>query len=112
MLKYLSEHPGIRVRHLVLVAPWIGISDDVVGGLNDYFSNLKLDPNLPERIGRIDLFVSSDDVSAVIQSVEKIKGIYGDKITYHEFTNKGHFREQDMGTRAFLELWEVCKSEI
>ncbi|MDR1207232.1 MAG: alpha/beta hydrolase [Rickettsiales bacterium] len=108
LLKYLSEHPEIEIKHLVLVAPWI----DPDRLLNNYYTNLELDKSLPDRVGQIDLFVSSDDMDMVLRSVAKIKEIYGDKIIYHEFNDKGHFTESDMGTKEFPELWEVCKSQI
>jgi predicted alpha/beta hydrolase family esterase len=110
LLKYLSEHPEIRIRHLVLVAPWIGAG--VPTNKFKYFEDFKLDPKLYERIKQMDLFVSSDDMDIIIQSVEKIKEVYGNKIILHEFKDKGHFSETDMGTREFPELWEVCKSQI
>jgi predicted alpha/beta hydrolase family esterase len=108
LLKYLSQHPEIKVKHLVLVAPWLDPNHD----LGNYFKEFELDKNLPKRIGHIDLFVSTDDMDWVIQSVNKIKEVYGDKITYHEFSDKGHFREANMGTKEFPELWEVCKTQI
>ncbi|MDR1025905.1 MAG: hypothetical protein LBL47_00765, partial [Lactobacillus sp.] len=91
-----------------LVAPWI----DPEHELGDYYANLRLDKDLPKRVERIDLFVSSDDMDVVLKSVAKIKDTYGNKIQYHEFTNKGHFTETEMGTKEFPELWECCKLQI
>ncbi|MCL2439365.1 MAG: alpha/beta hydrolase [Alphaproteobacteria bacterium] len=105
LLKYLSERPEIRVRHLVLVAPWI----DPQRKLGDYFANLRLDKNLPERVGRIDLIYSENDREGVIESTEKI--LEALPLTNVMRLSKGHFNEEDMG-REFPELWEVCKSEV
>jgi hypothetical protein len=38
--------------------------------------------------------------------VDKLKNVYGDKITYHEFSDKGHFVEGTIG-REFPELMDV-----
>jgi alpha-beta hydrolase superfamily lysophospholipase len=66
LLKYLSLNPQIKIKHLVLVAPWL----DPTRELGDYFDFI-LDANLPERAERIDLFYSTDDMSWVLESVKK-----------------------------------------
>ncbi|MCL2017614.1 MAG: hypothetical protein FWG80_02490 [Alphaproteobacteria bacterium] len=107
LLKYLGENPELKARHLVLVAPWIGFGEP----LNYYFENLELDPDLPNRINRIDLFYSTNDIAGVQESVKKIMEIYPN-INMHNMGDKGHLRADDFGTHEFPELWEVCKSEI
>lgn len=106
LLKYLSEHPEIKIRHLVLVAPGIGLQSE----LKNY--EVTLDKNLPDRVKRMDLFYSKDEpIEKVRESFKKITETYPN-INIHLFENKGHFRESDMGTKEFPELWEVCKGEI
>lgn len=106
LLKYLSEHPDIKIRHLILVAPGIGLGNE----LKNY--KVDLDPNLPQRVGRIDIFYSNDEkIDRVRESFKEITEIYPN-INIHIFDNHGHFTETDMGTKEFPELWEICKSEI
>lgn len=107
LLKYLSQHPDIKVRHLVLVAPFL----DPTGLLKNYYSDLQLDPDLPKRIGRIDLFYSTNDLQVIQTSVKKIIETYPN-INIHNCGEMGHFRETEIGTKEFPRLWEICKSEI
>ncbi|MDR1361153.1 MAG: alpha/beta hydrolase family protein [Rickettsiales bacterium] len=107
LVRYLSENPGIKIKHLVLVAPWM----DGHNILGDYF-DFTIDINLPERIEKMDFFYSTDDESPYIQETfDKILKIFPN-INAHKFSDKGHFTESDMKTIEFPELWEVCKSEI
>ncbi|MDR2686079.1 MAG: alpha/beta hydrolase [Rickettsiales bacterium] len=101
-LKYLSLNPQIKVKRLILVAPWIDIDREHPA----FFADWKIDANLSARCGRIDLFVSSDDMDIILKSVDKIKSVYGDKIEYHEFNDKGHFSWGCIG-RTFPELLEI-----
>ena len=101
-LKYLSNNPDIRVKQLILVAPWIDPENKHL----TFFADLNLDKNLPARCGQIDLFISSDDMPRILKSFEKIKETYGDKIKYHEFNDKEHFSWSCIG-RDFPELLKV-----
>ncbi len=102
-LKYLSQNPQIKIKQLVLVAPWI----NPLGEPTDFFDNFILDKDLAMRCGQIDLFISSDDHERILKSFDKIKDVYGDKINYHKCDDKGHFSE-DIGAE-FPELLPVIK---
>ena len=102
LLKYLSMNPHIEIGHLILVAPWLDIDREHP----TFFADFELDANLRKRIKQIDLFYSADDMDIIIKSVAKIKAVYGNDIVYHEFANKGHFCEDEIGT-IFPELLQV-----
>jgi predicted alpha/beta hydrolase family esterase len=102
LLKYLSLNPSVKIDHLILVAPWL----DIEQKLPTFFKDLELDKNLSQRVHKIDLFESEDDMDSVKSSVSKIKEIYGDQIIYHKFSNSGHFCEGDIG-KEFPELLDV-----
>ena len=104
ILKYLSLNPQVRPAHLILVAPWI----DVDGDHPTFFKDFDPDVALPNRVDQIDLLYSTDDMDIVVKSVDKIKQVYGDKINYHEFANKGHFCLDDIGL-TFPELLKIIK---
>jgi predicted alpha/beta hydrolase family esterase len=101
-LKYLSENPGIKIRQLVLVAPWI----DTLREHPTFFADFELAPDLPTRAGQIDLFISSDDDLRIQKSFEKIVATYGDKIIYHKFSDREHFSNPTVG---FPEIFPVVK---
>lgn len=108
LLKYLSRHPNVRARQLVMIAPWI----DVDGEHPTFHKGYELAPNLPSQLdkqkGGVSLLYSTDDMGIITKSVEKIKSVYGDKINYTEFSDKGHFCIGDIGPE-FPELLEAIK---
>jgi predicted alpha/beta hydrolase family esterase len=108
LLKYMSLHPELRAGQLILVAPFIdptGLVHD-----HDFMKGALSDQNLLERIGRIDLFYSMDDMDVIQQSVSKIRAEFAaaSNMHIHEFANKGHFCSDDMGIE-FPEILEVIK---
>ncbi len=100
LLRYLSENK-ITVEGFIMVAPSITPNPGVVTGFSEY----EIDINILNRIPKISLFYSLDDEDGIIKSVEKIKEFLPN-INYYEFTNKGHFTEEDLGTKEFPELLE------
>jgi len=103
LLKYLSQNPGIRCQQLILVAPWT----DPAAEAGDFMKGWDSDLALPERIGKIELFYSTDDDERIIESVRQIRKTYP-SISTHEFTDKGHFCLSEIG-REFPEILEVIK---
>ncbi|NMA32599.1 MAG: hypothetical protein GX944_01555 [Alphaproteobacteria bacterium] len=104
-LKYLSTNPQIKIDQLILIAPWIDIDHEHP----TFFANWEMNKNLTTNCKQVDLFYSSDDMDIIIDSVSKIKSVYGGgKINYHEFTDKGHFCHDDIGCN-FPELLKVIK---
>ena len=106
LVKYLSENPGVKIGHLILVAPWI----DALHQFTQYFNNFEPDPRLQERVKTINLFYSSDDHygDMIIKSCKKLQEVYPN-MRVHKFDDKSHFTG-DM--KEFPELWELCKSFI
>ncbi len=100
LLRYLSENT-IEINKLILVAPSTLANPEFVSGFYEY----KMDPDLAKRTKGVTIFYSTDDEEGIIKSVEKIKENIPN-ITYYEFTNKGHFTEEDLGTKEFPELLE------
>ena len=88
LVKYLSENPGIKIGHLILVAPWI----DAQHQFPQYFNNFAPSPDLSSRVGTMDLFYSLDDFygKIIINGCQKLQKIYPN-MNVHRFTDKGHF---------------------
>ena len=108
LLKYLAEHPEMRVGKLVLVAPWV----DPTGINGDFMKGWDSDPNLINRAGGVDMIYSTDDINhpdkmMIIDSVKQIVEKYGNEPNFriHKFENKGHFTRR-IG-REFPELLEA-----
>lgn len=104
-IRYLSEHPDLKVGKVVLVAPWLDPDNDETGGFFDF----KIDPALVKPTKGIVIFHSDNDMGNVHKSVAELRGrIPG--IGYREFHNYGHFCLEDMGTAEFPELLEEILS--
>ena len=102
-MRYLSEHPKLKVGKVILVAPWL----DVEKKRAPDFFNFKIDKNLVSRTKGLIIFCSDNDMETIKLSVEKIKNeIRG--VKYKEFHNYGHFTILEMKTTKFPELLEEC----
>ena len=106
LLRYFSEHSELAPKKIILVAPWIDPDNYLQEkfGKNDFF-DFNLDPALTDRTDLICLN-SLDDMDEVLKSVQQIREILPSMAMY-EFTDKGHFCEEDLGTKAFPELLEI-----
>ncbi len=101
-IKYLSEHPDLKVGKVVLVAPWLDPEDELK---NDFHKNYDLDKSLVDRTGGVTIFVSDNDEESIAQSVKRLKeGINGMKVI--ELKGRGHFTYGAMKTIEFPELLE------
>lgn len=104
LVRYLSEHGDARVGRVALVAPWINPDNNPVSDTADFF-DFAIDPDFPSRTKGVTVFISSDDVPSVLQTVailkEKVTGLQ-----LNEYTDKGHFTFNSMGTREFPDLLE------
>jgi hypothetical protein len=68
------------------------------------FFDFKIDPELTQRvIGGIAIFNSLDDDVVIQETVSEIESVLPDA-TMFEFTDKGHFTYNDLGTEKFPEL--------
>ena len=99
-VKYLCQHPELRVGKVVLVAPWLDPDDELK---NDFHKNYMIDGNLVARTKGITVFSSSNDHSSILESVKRLKNAIAD-IKVVEFKNYGHFCIEDMKTNEFPEL--------
>ncbi len=87
VLKYLSMHPDIKVRQVILVAPYIDMENIQPFG---FYRGLKLNNIMSQTELGLDVMISDDDFPYIQNSVDEIaKNIPGAKI--HRFSNRGHF---------------------
>ncbi len=100
-IRYLSEHE-CKVGKVIFVAPWI----DPKNHLKSNFFVFGWDPDIMKKTAGITALVSLDDGQDVLSSVELItQRIRG--IVLRQFTDKGHFTFEDMGTEEFPELLQI-----
>lgn len=100
LVRWLSENI-VKVHSVILVAPWL--DPDRVQTTN--FFDFKIDSDIFNRTQNLSIFVSQDDESDILKSVDIIKNSIPEiKIT--KFSNKGHFTFGDMGKYEFPELLE------
>lgn len=97
LARWLSEYPG-RVGRVVLVAPWL----DPNKQLGSFF-DFSLDPALASKTQDVTVFISNDDDQEELTSVEMLKNSVSG-LQVREFTGKGHFILEHMGTNEFPEL--------
>lgn len=102
LVRWMSEHPQVRVGRLALVAPWL---DPDRTRTTDFF-DFTIDPNLASRTTGLILFNSDDDIESIHASVELILSTVH-HIQYREFQSYGHFCIEDMDTIEFPELLEA-----
>lgn len=98
-LRYLSEHPDLRVKQVVLVAPWINLHHEEK---TDFF-DFELEPSVTDQASKFTIFASDNDMPEVQNSVEYLR----EKLAAAEFVdfhNYGHFCTRDLGTDAFPEI--------
>lgn len=98
-LRYLSEHPNLRVGKVLLVAPWL----DPNNIKKTSFFQFEFDPDLASRTAGLTIFNSTDDHEGIQWSVQIICQILKD-YDFLSFENYGHFCLDDMGTPEFPEL--------
>lgn len=101
LLKYLNVNTHLKIKKLILVAPWLNVSE----GVSTDFFKFKIDTNLHFRVEEIVIFNSKDDSQGVQDSVEFIKNDLKTKLI--EFEERGHFAK---GQREFPELLDEVLS--
>jgi uncharacterized protein len=104
ILRWLSEHPEMKVGKVVLVAPSIGVDWDHQG-LFDF----TIDPNLVSRTQGMVIFGSDNDRPGIIESIKRCRAAIKN-IEYREFKGYGHFTLKHLGTVEFPELLEEVLS--
>ena len=105
LVRYLSEHPDVHVGKVALVAPWINPDNNELSDTADFF-DFTIDANFPSRTNGVSVFISSDDFPSVVTTVDILKASTAG-LVLHEFTDKGHFCIENLGTTEFPELLET-----
>ena len=90
-IRYLSEHPDLKVGKVVLVAPWL----DPNNIKKTSFFDFEIDPELVSRTKGVTIFNSTSDHPGIHWSVEILRQTIPG-IEYMEFDNYGHFCSGDM----------------
>jgi len=88
VLKYMATHPELRVRQIVLVAPYLDTENFQPFG---FYRGFELSNDIVKRakLGA-DIMISNDDDFYILNSFEKIAKNMPD-IRIHKFTGRGHF---------------------
>ena len=103
-VRWLSEHPGVMVKKLVLVAPFL----DPHGELGNGFLDFSIDDTLIDRVDQFHLFSSSNDMAKITTSVETLLSHFP-ALIHHAYDDMGHFCLEDMNTDAFPDLLSAIK---
>ena len=100
LLRYLSEYKDVKVGKVVLIAPWINPFNNPKSDTADFFE-FNIDPDIISRTDGITIFISNNDDSGVVKTVEivesNVKGVEEKR-----FADRGHFI-----TKTFPELTEI-----
>lgn len=109
LVRYLSEHPGLQVGKVALVAPWINPDNDPMSDVADFFE-FKIDPGFPSHTQGTVIFVSDNDYASVRKTVDVLQNtVHGLEI--RRLSDRGHFTLHDLGTVEFPQLLEVLTSD-
>lgn len=99
LLRYLSEN-HVNVGKVALVAPFL---DLLQKNIPSRMLDFEIDSAISARVADLAIFVSDDDWNSIKNSAIKIQeAIPG--VTIFNFSGKGHFTLEDMGTAEFPEL--------
>lgn len=102
LVRWLSES-DIKVKQLVLVAPWLDPRQES-GNLFNFIIDSDLEKKT--RAG-IDIVYSTNDGEEMQETLTILKERLP-HVRYHEFIDYGHFCFKDMNTREFPELLTIC----
>jgi predicted alpha/beta hydrolase family esterase len=109
ILQYLSENPDVKIKKLILVAPWTDLEQ--TDSSDNYAPVYTPDKNIANQVEQMEMFYSTDDTVGVNASAEKLITLFGDKIIVHKFTDRGHFWTGDK-VSDFPELIDVIKQDF
>ena len=110
LIRYLSEHKDLKVGYVALVAPWINPDKYEVSDTADFFE-FEIDPDFPSRAKGVTVFISSDDEPSVVKTVEILKD-KAEGLDMQQYSNKGHFTRNDLGTDEFPELLAMIEENL
>jgi predicted alpha/beta hydrolase family esterase len=97
LVRWLSEHPDVRVGKVILVAPSLGYD-----WVEDDFFEFKTDPTLTARTKGLTIYGSDNDSESIQKSIRTLRASIKD-VAYREFSGYGHFAVEDIGS-GFPEL--------
>ena len=101
-VRYLSEHPELKVGKVVLVAPWIDVEKE---DPNKFF-DFKIDKDLAKRTKGLTVFHSDNDNKEMQTSLVKLQAEIKN-LKVKTFHNYGHFTIGSMKTTEFPELLQA-----
>lgn len=102
LVRWLSENKN-QVGKVVLVAPWVDPTKEYTTEMFDAFT---IDPELVARCKEFTVVYSLDDDQGVIITVDELKAALPAG-QFKEFSGKGHFTFDDMGTHEFPEILTI-----
>ena len=102
LLRWLSENEDVRVKRVILVAPWL----DPLGEKCPEFFDFSLRGSLARETD-MHIVESNDDALSIMQSAAAIRFDLPE-VKRHLFTGYGHFCLRDMLTPAFPELKDLA----
>jgi predicted alpha/beta hydrolase family esterase len=98
-VRYLSEHPALRVDKLVLVAPWLNVDREA----DTAFFDFDVDNTLIDRTSEMVIFASDDDGEEIQSSVAFLREAFP-QASFVPFHGRGHFIQSSMPSNQFPEL--------
>ncbi|MDB5185292.1 MAG: hypothetical protein JWN38_1100 [Candidatus Saccharibacteria bacterium] len=104
LVRYLSEHKDLKVGKVFLVAPWVNPDNEEASDTADFF-DFEIDPDFPSRTDGVTVFFSTDDAVSVVKTVHILKEKVPN-LQLREYSDKGHFTLNSLGTVEFPELLE------
>lgn len=106
LVRWLSENK-IKVGKVVLVAPWLDPLHERALGMFDF----KIDSSLPGRTAGLYVMYSTDDDEEMLQTAKILReSLDKENVYFQEFTDKGHFCLEELGTEKFPELLANIKN--
>lgn len=105
IIRWLSENK-VRVGKVILVAPWLDPEKYLTTGMFDF----EIDSDFALRTDGVTVMYSTDDEDYILDTINLLKE-KANNIIYQEFSDKGHFCLDDLGTEEFSELLENIFTE-
>lgn len=100
-VRYLSEHPELRVAKVILVAPWVNVNHEEDSDMFDF----EINSGVVQQANEFVIFTSDNDFKDVQNSIQYLREKLP-KARFVDFHEYGHFCKEDMGTVEFPELLE------
>ncbi len=102
IIRWLSEHPAVKLDKVVLVAPWL----DIEGRLNNDFFDFTIRQDIAKQCKSLVIICSDNDMKRINNTVKICKKQIDD-IQMISMPNMGHFLTKHMGAESFIELFDL-----